>query len=76
MDDIKPIITTQSMLAIEVANQALSKRHDRDQVSVDFEQTTSKLRAHYAQERGFKPPDVTLDLLRERHARRRAETDR
>jgi len=68
MDPEKYVITTQALLAIEVANQAVL-RHDQSAPSAhDLQDSTCKLRAHYASARGLKPFDVTLDLLRQRHA--------
>jgi hypothetical protein len=70
MDSDKHIITTQALLAIEVANQALSGHDAAAGAAQDLEQSTCKLRAHYAQTRGLCPPEVTLELLRRRHAQR------
>jgi|GEM_PF-5922024 len=70
MDPDKHIITTQALLAIEVANQALAEHDGQAEAAQDLEQSTSKLRAHYARARGLCPPEVTLELLRRRHAQR------
>lgn len=72
MDADKHIITTQALLAIEVANQALHEHDGKAPAAQDLAQSTSKLRAHYAQTRGLCPPEVTLELLRRRHAQRQA----
>ncbi len=73
MDNERRIITTQSMLAIESAAKALAAHRQGSKAAVDFEDTTVKLKAHYARERGMQTPDVTLELLRQRHEQRRKE---
>lgn len=64
----KQIVTTQSMLAMEVAARAVSARQDEGRSARELEQSTEKIRAHYAQERGIRPPEVTLEMLRQRQA--------
>jgi hypothetical protein len=72
-DEMRPVVTTQSMLAIEVANLALSQRAPDQQAAKNFEDSTCKVRAHYAEERGLRAPEVTLELLRQRQARHRRQ---
>tara|TARA_B100000609_G_C17068478_1_gene357803 strand:- start:172 stop:420 length:249 start_codon:yes stop_codon:yes gene_type:complete len=72
MDADKRNLTTMALIAIENATRAMEEKGGAS--VTDMQDSTHKLRAHYARERGLNPPEVTLELLRKRHAERQAKS--